>query len=558
MIFPIGHDRTEVRRLPGVTLTIAILCISVFLWSQLEGARVERSIEAAAAELRRDFEAHPYLDLDARAERLLFGPDPEVREGVLRALRAGARRPLLPYQARAAQARLTALEEALFERVDRHPLRRFGLQTARPRPQSWISYAFLHVDPLHLLGNLLLLLLAGLCVEECFGRTLFAGLYLGSAVASAAIFLQLEPGLETPLVGASGAIAGVMGAFAVRCGATRIRFFYWILVSGTFSAPAWLMLPLWFGNEWVSALWLDRLHPGAGGGGGVAHWAHVGGFVFGAAFALVVRLLRIEERWIDPAIESRLTFTENTALEHALELGSRGDPQAALEALASELRRAPDNYEAAVAYWDQARVLGCPLRGAPALARLVDRDLQRGELALALRHVRELAESAPEFELRPALLARLATELGSAGQAGEAASVWSLCAGREAAGLTPLLALRAARALARHDPERAARIARATLDREGLDPSLAGDLESLVGALAPTWRADSTAREATGAPEPRTGGVLEALDLGAEGPVDSIELDPNATEVLLHESEPFEGEGALAPLDLEGELEEKA
>lgn len=550
MIIPIGHDRAEVRRLPWVTLAIAVLCVSAFLWAQTEGARVDRSIKAAASELRRDFEAHPYLEIDARSERLLFGPDPEIRESVVTALRTLVRRPFLPYQVREAQARLEKLEATLFEQIDRHPLRRYGLRTAQPGATSWITYAFMHVDPLHLLGNLLLLGLAGLCVEELFGRALFAGLYLGSALASAALFVQLDPGLETPLVGASGAVAGVMGAFAVRCGTTRIRFFYWMLVSGTFSAPAWVVLPLWFGNEWVSALWLDRLN-GSAGGAGVAHWAHIGGFAFGAAVALVVRLLRLEERWISPAIESSLTFTENSDLAHALELSSQGDPQAALDALATALRRDPDNYEAAVAYWDQARALGCPLQAAPAFSRLVDRDVFHGELSLALRHIRELRDIAPEFELHPAILVRLATELGGSGRQEEAASVWSICVGEKGERLTPPVALRAARAMAPQHPTQASQIANAVLEREELAPALRRDLESLIQSLDPRSKTEASGAAAGADADPTVGGALEEFKLDSEGEVDTIELDPNATEVLLQESESFEGDGTQTPLDLD-------
>ena len=87
-----------------------------------------------------------------------------------------------------------------------------------------------------------------------------------------------------PLVGASGAIAGILGAFCVRLWKTDIRFAYFFMFGfrpffGTFHAKAWLMLPLWFANEVFQAYLMKSL----GVSDGVAYWAHVGGFMFGAA-----------------------------------------------------------------------------------------------------------------------------------------------------------------------------------------------------------------------------------------------------------------------------------
>ena len=150
------------------------------------------------------------------------------------------------------------------------------------KPSTLITYQFLHGGFLHLFGNLFFLFLAGPFIEDVWGRPVFAAFYLTAGALSALMFALRYPELDEPLIGASGAVAGVMGAFLVRYWKTRIRFLYFFIPfrPGTFTAPAWLMLPLWFARELVFAQAWDVASPGTGGGG-VAHWAHVWGFAFG-------------------------------------------------------------------------------------------------------------------------------------------------------------------------------------------------------------------------------------------------------------------------------------
>ncbi|MCP5068972.1 MAG: rhomboid family intramembrane serine protease, partial [bacterium] len=96
-----------------------------------------------------------------------------------------------------------------------------------------------------------------------------------------------SPEMTGPLIGASGAIAGAMGGFLVLFATVRIKFAYWLgFFWGTFAAPAWLLLPLWFVGELASA----RLMDVAGASDGVAYWAHVGGFGYGVLVAGLMRL----------------------------------------------------------------------------------------------------------------------------------------------------------------------------------------------------------------------------------------------------------------------------
>ena len=154
--------------------------------------------------------------------------------------------------------------------------------------------AFAHGGWLHLVLNLLLLYLVGCNLEDRWGRLPLLGLFLCGAVVAALTFLLWHPTGTVPLVGASGAIAAAMGAFLVFFWGTRIRFFYWSWVGvGTFEAPSWFALLFWFADQ--ALLYWVEAHVNLG----VAYSAHVGGFTFGLAVALVVRGVQYARRTSD-------------------------------------------------------------------------------------------------------------------------------------------------------------------------------------------------------------------------------------------------------------------
>ncbi len=148
---------------------------------------------------------------------------------------------------------------------------------------SVLTAMFLHGGWLHLLGNLLFLYVFGNNVEDRLGRLRYLAFYLGCGYAATYGFALVSPGSSTALVGASGAIAGVLGAYLVLFPRARVwsllTFFFFVPVR----LPAWLVLGSWFVLQYVYAR-------GAGltASSGVAYLAHVIGFVVGAA--LVWRL----------------------------------------------------------------------------------------------------------------------------------------------------------------------------------------------------------------------------------------------------------------------------
>jgi membrane associated rhomboid family serine protease len=144
---------------------------------------------------------------------------------------------------------------------------------------------FLHGGWLHLIGNMLFLWIFGHNVEDELGHLRYLVLYLTSGVAAALIQGLSDPGSHVPMIGASGAIAGVLGAYAVLCPRANIHVFVWIVILFRIvNLPAWVLLGIWFLIQLLSGVEQGRGAPG------VAFWAHVGGFV--AGMILVTRLRR--------------------------------------------------------------------------------------------------------------------------------------------------------------------------------------------------------------------------------------------------------------------------
>jgi len=152
-----------------------------------------------------------------------------------------------------------------------------------PDKNPWLAIVvsmFLHGSLMHLGGNMLFLWVFGNNIEDVRGKVRYLGFYLIAGVVATMTHILLQPSSTVPLVGASGAIAGVMGAYLVLFPRVRIRtLFIFIFIMFRDVEARWLLI-IWFVSQF--------LIPGAG----VAWTAHVGGFVFGVLAGLVWRWRR--------------------------------------------------------------------------------------------------------------------------------------------------------------------------------------------------------------------------------------------------------------------------
>jgi membrane associated rhomboid family serine protease len=221
------RDANPTRRTPVVTLVIIAICLTAFGWQLMTLAE---GGEPALAELFRTFGVVPAAVSDALARGDL-------------------------------------LSSAML---------------------AIVTSMFLHGGWLHLGGNMLYLWIFGNNVEDTLGRAVFVGFYLVGGFAAAFAQIAIDPESQVPMIGASGAIAAALGAYLVLFPRARVQslvflgFFYQLL-----SVPAVIVLAFWFVLQVVDAL--GALSLGAGAEGGVAFFAHIGGFVAGAVLALPFR-----------------------------------------------------------------------------------------------------------------------------------------------------------------------------------------------------------------------------------------------------------------------------
>lgn len=158
---------------------------------------------------------------------------------------------------------------------------------------------FLHAGWLHLLGNMLFLFVFGRSIEDRFGHLKFLGIYFTSGFCGAVVHILFNAGSRVPSIGASGAIAGILGAYFVTFPRARITLLIWFFILvWTVDLPAVLVLGYWFLIQFFSGYQMLAIESATAGG--VAWWAHVGGFIAGMVLGLVVQPKRPRMRMIPP------------------------------------------------------------------------------------------------------------------------------------------------------------------------------------------------------------------------------------------------------------------
>ena len=257
------------KRPPVVTLLLILVNVFVYLVVQSgDDRRVEEALNFYLESVLPDIELPLYIDSGtpdvAESWELMHetGLDDEAQlyllmqmqsdERFMQRLRDGD---LVSSQHPEYEAWLS--DRAQFEKLlDSTTSATHGFTPSSAEPAAFLTYMFLHGSLEHLIGNMIFLLVVGLAVELALGWRTYLGFYLGCGLAAVTLYWAVYSTSDMPLVGASGAIAGLMGLYAVLFGARRIRFFYWIVVYFDYvKAPAIILFPLWVANELVQLTW---------------------------------------------------------------------------------------------------------------------------------------------------------------------------------------------------------------------------------------------------------------------------------------------------------------
>ncbi len=335
-IFPVGSEK-GVRRLPYFTIGLIAVCTLVWLITNSISSSQVREIEQISREvfeiqnryvfklLEKDPELLARCDFQELMER--FDADTIIPAGTVDYVRW--------HQLRDRYEHLQ--KHNVFQMLGFVP-KDFGLM-------SIFTALFTHMNFWHLLFNMLFLWLVGCNIEDDWSWKVLLGLYLVSGVAATLLHAAVFPKSDIPLVGASGAIAGIMGAFMIRHYKTKVRFayFFWLFITrpylGTFAVYAAVALPVWFLLQVLGAGWSSP--------SGTAYYAHIGGFVFGAVVGLSMNVFGWEKRYIAPMVEDSFEkLRVSPRMKEANRRLEAGDTQAALPLFLAAISEEPGSIDA--------------------------------------------------------------------------------------------------------------------------------------------------------------------------------------------------------------------
>ena len=174
---------------------------------------------------------------------------------------------------------------------------RYGLVPAEKSPLTFLTNMFLHGGVGHLVGNMVFLFLFGFALERVLGSATYFITYIVTGLGGGLLHVLVNDGSYIPVIGASGAVSGLMGTYLAVYQLRKIKFFYnFLFYFGTFTAPALLVLPAWIGLELYGYYFADT---------NVAYWDHIGGLVSGAiAGGLLFMLNRVKDiAYLDDSME---------------------------------------------------------------------------------------------------------------------------------------------------------------------------------------------------------------------------------------------------------------
>jgi membrane associated rhomboid family serine protease len=324
MLFPISHEKMTVRRLPVVTVALIVLTFALHALAAFTAASTEERAVTAVVKAHTLYLQKPSLGVCDPLKPFLSGMHAPDKAFMSLGLGENGDKAGI-------DERYDAACKELGEAVASIPSQRFGYVPARANVLGLFTYIFVHADWWHVIGNMWFLFLCGLALEDRWGRLPFLGYYLIAGVVAAGVHHLLLSSSTAGLIGASGAVAGAMGAFVVLFATTRIRFVGFLAFRLLwFTAPAYVMLPLWAAIELLYGLLSSS--------SGTAHWAHVGGFAFGAAVAGVFRVIGVDKR-LDNAVERAI----DPRIDTARALVTRGEAEQAVLLLEGLLQEKPDS-----------------------------------------------------------------------------------------------------------------------------------------------------------------------------------------------------------------------
>ncbi|NVK88779.1 MAG: rhomboid family intramembrane serine protease [Gammaproteobacteria bacterium] len=356
LIFPTEVPLSK-RHLPWLTLTLILLTTISFLLFQLddnaeESAAINYYLEQGQFENERELFAQylnsPFGQRDYQSLSVVATEGPErVYYMIFDQQFRHFVREMIQFDDPADAAQWRLFDAELQQRISAVTYFEYGLRSDHAPAQNYLTHMFLHGDIFHLIGNLVFLFLFGFGVERLLGGFKMALVYLIAGAIGGWIFTMLSGKPYLSLVGASGAISGLMGAYTGYFGTQRIRFFAWFgIYFNHFQWPAVLVLLFWLVKEAFYHLFDAQSN--------IAYLAHFGGLMAGV---LLGWLFRATQRSAPPAQQEAQINHYANALEHIRLL----DFDRARQALKQALKQSPNHLEAMKSLYNLEKTnLGSP------------------------------------------------------------------------------------------------------------------------------------------------------------------------------------------------------
>lgn len=368
-LFPISHESQIIRRIPYITISIISICflLQIYVASQIK--KENELLEVAFNNLKDYYTDH--------SDKLTF---PDIFSQYISSEQWSKANP---------SSELETKEELEFNKLilDFLTVRentlyyRYGYIPGR-WDFSIFTSIFFHGDWLHLIFNMWFLWLAATTIEDIWGRIPFLIFYILSGVVASLTHNFIFSELKQPLIGASGAIAGIMGAFLIKFFKTKINMFYIYFIFfypryGTFQAPAYIMLILWFLQQVLYAL-LDPK-----GQQGIGFLAHIGGFLVGCLAAFVLKKSGIEQTYLLSKTEAATSFYQNPLLSQALKLYDSKNYREAQAKLKALLVSDPNHIEALMLMFQIANKKSDTAEATKYLSLIIDNHIKGNEISSA-------------------------------------------------------------------------------------------------------------------------------------------------------------------------------
>ena len=346
ILIPLKHENMEGRRWPIITFALIALNIVIFLGTHWTIDKQEPELFDVRVHVLLLAAEHPELKMPDDVQKFVedfqkSNPEAWKQAG------SQSRKPFDLEELRERQmqdpeelqAEMDSLAQRFHEVQEHSILQNYAFIPAERKPITYLTSIFLHAGWLHLIGNMWFLWLSGFILEDNWGRVIYLVFYLLAGVAATQFHAWAYPDSVVPCLGASGAIAALMGAFLVRF--PKLKIDMWgtaFFVRFRFKAPAYTLLPLWLLSEIFYGTLVGKIS-------GVAHWAHIGGFVFGALAAIVIQKTGLEHK-ANAAIEEKIGWTADPAVVQGTDLMNQGKVDEAIAVLQRHVTAKPDAADA--------------------------------------------------------------------------------------------------------------------------------------------------------------------------------------------------------------------